>query len=57
MSSPRPVIEVRFGVVTDVRERVALSLPNKVADCKLEEMVGRGILGRVNHFDFTLTLK
>ena len=51
------MIEVRTGVMIDVREGVALSLPNKVAGCKLDDIIGAGILGRFCCFDFRITLQ
>ena len=44
-------------MMLDLRERVALSLPNKVAGCKLDDIIGAGILGQFCCFDFIITLK
>lgn len=43
-------------MMIDVREREALSLPNKVAGCKLDDIIGAGILGQFCYFDFIITL-
>ena len=43
-------------MMIDVRERKALSLPNKVAGCKLDDIIGAGILGQFCYFDFIITL-